>query len=288
MEMNEIRYFLAVAKTENMHKASIEIGVSAGSLSKAISKLENELQIKLFTKVGRNIVLTDYGKFLKQKGHDLVGLESSIKSEIMGQENTIRMNIGGSEVLLSSFGLSLLKEIRQFHEKSILKLSTISQDDLISRVRDGEVEIGISTYDLPSEFDQKVISAITFNTYISKKHPLWKIAKKGAIDVKEVLKYPFVVPENNILGRINKSDSSDGWRDDKFPRIVSYYSNSLKVIESLVLEGEAIAYLPDHFGEKSGMYKLEINGCPYYCKQKVRIFTRDKTRNGLLNNLFSK
>jgi DNA-binding transcriptional LysR family regulator len=286
MEMNEVRYFLAVAKTENMHKASLDIGVSAGSLSKAISKLESELHVKLFTRVGRNIVLTEYGKFLKQKGHDLLGLETSIKSEIMGQENTIKVTVGGSEVLLSSFGVSLSKDINKYHQSSMINFSTTNQEDLISKVRDGEIDIGISTYDLPSDFDQKNISSITFNTYISDAHPLGRKSKKGPVDIKEILKYRFVVPQNNILGRINKSDSSDGWRDDKFPRIISYFSSSLKTIENLVLEGEAIAYLPDYFGEKSNMLRLDISGCPYYCKQKVKIFTRDKKKSGLLNNLF--
>ena len=48
MEINEIRYFLAVAKLENMHQASEIGGVSPGTLSKAIAKLENELKTKLF------------------------------------------------------------------------------------------------------------------------------------------------------------------------------------------------------------------------------------------------
>jgi len=286
MEMNEIRYFLAVAKTENMHRASLEIGVSAGSLSKAISKLEHELQVKLFSKVGRNIVLTDYGKFLKGKGHELLGFASAIKTEIMGQDNSIKVVIAGSEVLLSSFGISLSKEINSVHKNAMFQFDVVSQDDLVSKVRDGEVDIGISTYDLPSEFDQKVISSITFNTYISNKHPLSKKSRRGGINIDEVLKYPFVIPQKNILGRINKSDSHDGWRDDKFPRLILFSSSSLKTIENLVLAGEAIAYLPDYFGEKSEMLKLEITGCPYYCKQKVKVFTRDKKRSGWLNSLF--
>ena len=286
MEMNELRYFIAVAKTENMHKASLDIGISAGSLSKAISKLEQELQVKLFSKIGRNIELTEYGRFLKEKGHELLAMESSIKTEIMGQENRIRVSIGGSEVLLSSFGISLSKEIKGFHENSIINLTTINQEDLISRVKDGEVDIGITTYDLPLEFDQKLLSSISFNTYISKKHPLWRKAKKGAIEINELLEYPFVVPQNHIFGRINKSDSRDGWRDDKFPRIISYSSNSLKSIENLVLEGEAMAYLPDYMASNIEMKKVEIKGCPYFCKQKVKIFTKDKKKSGLLNNLF--
>ena len=95
-----------------------------------------------------------------------------------------------------------------------------------------------------------------------------------------------MVPEKSLLGKISKSDSNDGWRDDKFPRIIHFSSNSLKTIESLVLEGEAIAYLPDYYAERSEMVKLKIPDCPYHCKQNISLFTKDKKRAGWLNHLF--
>lgn len=58
MEIFELRYFLAVAEVENVNKAADIIHVSTGSLSKAISRLENELQTPLFFKTGRGIRLS--------------------------------------------------------------------------------------------------------------------------------------------------------------------------------------------------------------------------------------
>lgn len=43
MEMFELRYFLAVAQIENVNKAAAAINVSAGSLSKEISRVEEKL-----------------------------------------------------------------------------------------------------------------------------------------------------------------------------------------------------------------------------------------------------
>jgi DNA-binding transcriptional LysR family regulator len=286
MEMNEIRYFLAVAKTQNIHKASEEVGISPGSLSKAITKLESELQVKLFSRVGRNIKLTEHGRFLKSKGHELINFEESIKTEITGKDSSFNVVIGASEILLSSFGVDLAKDITQIFPMASFQFDVVATNDLKAKVRDGEIDIGITTYDIPKELDQKIISSISFNTFISAKHELYKFAKKGAVDINKVLQHGFVIPQNDILGRISKSDSNDGWRDDKFPRKISYCSASLKTIESLVFAGEAIAYLPDFYGEKSDMFKLEISGCPYYCNQKVRLFTKDKKRSGWINHIF--
>lgn len=286
MELNEIRYFLAVAKTENMHKAARDIGVSAGSLSKAINKLEDELGVKLFSRVGRNIQLTDHGKYLKSKGHDLLHFEESIKTEILGESNSFKVVIGGSEVVLSSFGLEISQKISALFPSASFQFEVIQNDELESKVKDGEVDLGITTYDISTNLDQKILSSISFSTFISKEHPLYREAKKGAVHVDRVLTFPFVVPQSDILGRINKSDSTDGWRDDKFPRKISYISNSLKTIESLLYSGLAIAYLPDFFGANSGFLKLNIEGCPYSCKQKVRLFTKDKKRSSWINELF--
>ncbi|MFN8943786.1 MAG: LysR family transcriptional regulator [Pseudobdellovibrionaceae bacterium] len=67
MEIFELRYFLAVAQIENVNRAAEEIHVSAGSLSKAIQRLEHELQTTLFFKSGRGIKLTPDGLLLKRK-----------------------------------------------------------------------------------------------------------------------------------------------------------------------------------------------------------------------------
>lgn len=286
MEINEIRYFLAVAQVENMHQASDAIGVSVGSLSKAISKLENELQVKLFRRVGRNIQLTEHGYFLKQKGHELIQLENSIRTDMLGKENAFKVTIAASEVLLAAFGISISQKIVTRYEKAVIQLETVKRNDLISKVRDGDIDLGITTYDVPLGMDQKLLATINFNTFISSKHALFKKSLKGKIHVAEVLDYPFVVPSTTIWGKIDKSDSPDGWRDDKLPRWVRYRCASLKTIEELVTDGSAIVYLPNYHGAKLGFQKLDIDGCPYHCRQKVKMFTKDKNATGWLNQLF--
>ena len=118
-------------------------------------------------------------------------------------------------------------------------------------------------------------------------HPLGLKAKKGPILIDEALKYPFVLLTENLLGNIMKDNLNDGWHDDHFPHQISYYSSSLKTIEGLVKEGLAMAYLPEYLGEQGNMIKLSLSDCPYHCKQKVKMFTRDKKRAGWLKTLFS-
>ena len=63
MELLQLRYFLEVARTQHITKSAEKLHIAQPSLSQAIKRLENELGVPLFAARGRNIVLTEYGKF---------------------------------------------------------------------------------------------------------------------------------------------------------------------------------------------------------------------------------
>lgn len=287
MEMNEIRYFSAVAETQNIHRASKNIGISPSSLSKAISKLEDELKVKLFNRLGRNIVLTTEGQYLKEKANQILGIETQAKIEILGQEAVFKAIIGASETLLSHFGIQIASQIKMFFPKVQIELIPVDESILIQKISDGEIHIGISTYSPPSHFDSKKLTNVKFHTVVGKEHPLYLTGKKNKkIHVNEVLKYDFVTTKKEILGNTNKLQSYDGWRDDKFKRRQTFVTSSLQTLGSLVETGHAIAYLPDYFIEKKSFEILNIEGCPHQCKQKVHLLAKDKTRFGWLNQIF--
>lgn len=63
MNLKQLQYFRALAKTQHYTKAAAQLYITQPSLSQAISELEKELNIKLFEKEGRNIKLTKYGQY---------------------------------------------------------------------------------------------------------------------------------------------------------------------------------------------------------------------------------
>lgn len=64
MNLQQLYYFKAIAELEHYTRASEQLSVSQSSLSHAIAGLEDELNVKLFTRKGRNVVLTKYGRLL--------------------------------------------------------------------------------------------------------------------------------------------------------------------------------------------------------------------------------
>ncbi|MBO5837576.1 MAG: LysR family transcriptional regulator, partial [Oscillospiraceae bacterium] len=68
MNYNYLRYFSVLAQVEHYTLAAARLGISQPSLSSAIHNLEDELGgVKLFEKVGRNIRLTEEGRYYQEK-----------------------------------------------------------------------------------------------------------------------------------------------------------------------------------------------------------------------------
>ena len=63
MELTQLRYFLKVAELQHITRAAEELYIAQPALTQTIHRLENELEVPLFSAKGRNIVLTKYGHF---------------------------------------------------------------------------------------------------------------------------------------------------------------------------------------------------------------------------------
>ena len=87
MEIRTLRYFLAVAREENMTRAAETLHVTQPTLSKALKTLEDELGKKLFTRHSFSIKLTDEGILLRNRAEDLVSMADRIEREFISLDD---------------------------------------------------------------------------------------------------------------------------------------------------------------------------------------------------------
>ena len=115
MEIRTLRYFLAVAREENMSRAAEHLHVTQPTLSKALKALEDELGKKLFIRHSFSIALTEEGLLLRNRAEDLISMADKIEQEFLTLDD-----ITGGDIY---FGLAesyqiryLAREIRTFKE----------------------------------------------------------------------------------------------------------------------------------------------------------------------------
>lgn len=105
MELTQLRYFLEVAKRQHVTKAAEELHVSQPAITQAIHRLENELEVPLFTAKGRNIVLTTYGKYffdnLSPLLENLYELPNQLHSLAKLENSTIHLNVLAASSLVT-------------------------------------------------------------------------------------------------------------------------------------------------------------------------------------------
>ena len=116
MEIRTLRYFLAVAREENMTRAAEQLHVTQPTLSKALKVLEDELGKKLFTRHSFSIRLTDEGVLLRNRAEDLVGIADKITQEFVALDD-----ITGGDIYLGmaeSYQIRMLaRAIKEFQRQ---------------------------------------------------------------------------------------------------------------------------------------------------------------------------
>lgn len=105
MELTQIKYFLDTAQTQHVTKSAENLHIAQPALTKSIHNLEEELNVPLFTKKGRNIVLTQYGQYLKEKLTPIVNCLDKLPEELAQmaktENHTIRLCVSAASTIIT-------------------------------------------------------------------------------------------------------------------------------------------------------------------------------------------
>ena len=98
MDIRDLRYFLAVAREENITRAAENLHIAQPSLSKQLMELERELGKQLLIRGKRKITLTEEGVLLRKRAEEIVDLVEKTEHEISydSEETMGDIYIGGS------------------------------------------------------------------------------------------------------------------------------------------------------------------------------------------------
>lgn len=116
MEIRVLRYFLAIAREENMTRAAERLHISQSSLSKEMKKLEEELGHELFCRTNKSMRLNDDGMLLRKRAEDILAMVDKTAEEFRQLDSIIggEIRIGCAESYLVKY---LARSIRGFQEQ---------------------------------------------------------------------------------------------------------------------------------------------------------------------------
>ena len=145
MNLQRLRYFVAVAEELHFSRAAERLHMSQPPLSQQIRLLESELDTALFDRSTRRVALTDAGAFLYPEAVRLLsaadGVDRLMDQHRHGRAGTLRVGLVDSaayEVMPR-----VLSEYRRRWPRVGYELHTMSSDEQVQALRAGRIDLGI-------------------------------------------------------------------------------------------------------------------------------------------------
>lgn len=202
MDLQQLRFLVAVSRTLNFSKAAEELFVSQPSLSYQIRRLEDELGVKLLERSTRNVSLTPVGREcvnLAQQALDLTDRIIEIAHE-ESRRSSRRLNIGVLAVYPQMNISSVITEFQALHLDEVVNMQFNWSTALMDRLMRKKTDIIISNIDIESLTPEKqeildIHPFISDRLYlvISEKN---RIAEKKTVTLDEALSQHLFMPGN--------------------------------------------------------------------------------------------
>lgn len=229
METERLKHFCLIAELGSMSKAAEMIGITHSGLSKAISALESETKLQLFTPQGRGIEITKQGKWFYQKAQEILKVTNEIDNGTIKTEN--KTVIGLSSILSMSCASQIVNEL-----DTQITIFETDVGDIEEKIIEGTADYGIVFIPQPRhDVDYLKLGEVHFSGY----------AREDLLKKHDSDKVPYAVPTSDLSSNPQGYKSRDGWPRE-IPRNSQFYVSNFSIALNLLRSGTAAVYMP-HF-----------------------------------------
>lgn len=200
MELRVLKYFLMVAREENITKAAARLHITQPTLSRQLMQLEEELGVKLFHRSKHSISLTEDGLLLKRRAQEILSLVEKTKEEFIQNEESLagEIAIGCGETQNMSYLSEKMYQFRKRYPLVSFQIYSANADDIKERMEQGILDIGllmepvdISKYDFIRMTKKERWGILT-----TKDLP---IARQESISAEDLIPIPLLIPRRESV-----------------------------------------------------------------------------------------
>ncbi|MBR2208774.1 MAG: LysR family transcriptional regulator [Synergistaceae bacterium] len=207
MELRVLKYFLEIAKDENLTRAAERLYITQPTLTRQLHQLEEELGKKLYTRTNYKIKLTEEGKLLKERAQEFLDLEEKTKADIQGNSENISgvIYIGAGETVGIRFVGKILKKLITQYPKINYRMISADSEGVIEKLDRGLLDFAVFVGKNKIEKYNYITlpDSDRWGVIIQKDSPL---AEKEFITPEDLLKIPLLTSYQAI-----KENEFEGW-----------------------------------------------------------------------------
>ncbi len=194
MELRHLRYFVAVAKTENVSRAALKLHLSQPALSRQIRDLEDELGFQLLERSAKSVKLTDAGRvFLDEARAVLERVDVAVanaRAAAMGQHE--ELHIGYAPTLTARFLPGALRSFQTAMPDVSVKLHDLASEEIVASVRDSKLQLGITVRPVKKSLRGLRFEELRREPLRLAVAPQHSFARRRAVSRDEAVRQPFV------------------------------------------------------------------------------------------------
>ncbi|MFF0544081.1 LysR family transcriptional regulator [Nocardia thailandica] len=258
MELQQMRYVLAVAETSSFTRAAEQCHVVQSALSHQIARLERELGARLFERTSRRVRLTPAGAAFLPAARQCLDAADRAAAEVAAAVGEVRgrLAVGLIPSVTAVDIPAALRVFRGRHPQVRIDLRVGWSEVLAQQVRDGILDVaflGLPTSDHPAGVGVRELLRDRLVAVVSPEHPL---AGAGPVGLARLAEETFVDLPAGTAGRIQ---SDQAFAAAGLTRDVAFEVSTADYVVRLVAENLCVAMLPAAYvPEDAALVTVEV------------------------------
>ena len=262
MELQQLRYAVAIAEEQSFTRAAQRCFVVQSALSRQIKSLESELGVRLFARTSRKVKVTPAGEaFVKQARLCLQAAERA-KASAAAAHGQIRgsLTIGVIPTVTAVDIAAVLGAFRRSYPEVGVHVRTGGSDEFLRRIAAGQLDVGVlglAEGVTPRSVQTRELSQERLVAVLSEGH---RLAGRRRLRLKDLADEPFVdFPE----GSSGREQSDLAFDRARLRREVSLEVNTADLLTGLVRQGLGVALVaPSVAREAPGCVCIPVSDGP--------------------------
>ncbi len=246
MDLQQMRYAVALAETRNFTRAAERCSVVQSSLSHRIAGLERELGVKLFARSSRRVEPTSAGEAFLAAARECLAAADRAAVDAAEAAGVVRGRLAvGVIVTTAAVDVpELLQRYRARHPDVRVVLRSERSDRLVAAIRDGDLDIaflGLPEDEPPSGVRTLVLDRDRHVLAVPAGH---RLAGAGRVTLREIAGETFV---DFVAGTPARAQSDRAFAAAGLARDVAYEAGLIELMTGLIARGLGVALLPSAF-----------------------------------------
>jgi LysR family transcriptional activator of glutamate synthase operon len=240
MNVDELRWFVAVAEAGQVTRAAADLHISQPALSRALGRMQRQLGVDLFDRDGRNLRLNRYGEvFLAHTRRALAELDGGRRAlvEMSGTERGM-VSLGYAPTLSVWLVPALVSEFRADNPGAAFQLTQDAVKRLVEALRDGEVDLLVTPRPPDPKLAWKRLGTERLKLAVPPDH---RLAGRKRVRLAEAEGEPFVMLKRAFEFR---GLSEDLCRQAGFDPHPAFEAEDVASVRALVAAGLGVAVVP--------------------------------------------